>query len=95
MLTISIADLQQAAEIACAESSDIHRLPFEVEPAQLMAAMVSTTATCRAAGKWGDEDSILSQVSGSQVGGSQVGSKSDTALFSLPHSKLSMDEVSA
>ncbi len=99
MATISIADLQQAAEIACAESSDIHRLPFEVEPAQLMAAMVSTTATCGAVGKRGDEDSIPSpvggsQVGGSQVGGSQVGGKSDTALFSLPHSKLSIDEVS-
>jgi len=44
---ISIADLQQAADIACANSSDIHRLPFAVEPAQLMAAMVSTTAAAR------------------------------------------------
>jgi glycerol dehydrogenase-like iron-containing ADH family enzyme len=45
LATVSIADLQQAAAIACAEHSDIHRLPFIVEPAQLMAAMVSTTAT--------------------------------------------------
>ncbi|HEY9654946.1 MAG TPA: hypothetical protein V6C50_05595, partial [Crinalium sp.] len=44
---ISIADLQQAADIACANSSDIHRLPFAVEPSQLMAAMVSTTADVR------------------------------------------------
>ena len=44
LATVSIAELQQAAEIACAEPSDIHRLPFAVEPAQLMAAMVSTTA---------------------------------------------------
>ncbi|PSB28072.1 iron-containing alcohol dehydrogenase family protein [Stenomitos frigidus] len=44
LTTVSIADLQQAAAIACAESSDIHRLPFAVETAQLMAAMVSTTA---------------------------------------------------
>lgn len=44
---ISIADLQQAADIACANSSDIHHLPFTVEPSQLMAAMVSTTAEVR------------------------------------------------
>lgn len=86
MATVSIADLQHAAEVACAESSDIHRLPFEVDPAQLMAAMVSTTATCRAAGKWGDDDGIASQ-----VGGSQVGSKRNTALFSVSPSKFSTD----
>ncbi|MCY7327113.1 MAG: iron-containing alcohol dehydrogenase, partial [Saprospiraceae bacterium] len=86
MATISIADLQHAAEVACAESSDIHRLPFEVDPAQLMAAMVSTTATCRAAGKWGDDDGIASQ-----VGGSQVGSERNTALFSVSPSKFSTD----
>ena len=86
MATISIADLQHAAEVACAESSDIHRLPFEVDPAQLMAAMVSTTATCRAAGKWGDDDGIASQ-----VGGSQVGSKRNTALSSVSPSKFSTD----
>jgi glycerol dehydrogenase len=44
---ISIADLQQAAEIACNPHSDIHRLPFKVEPTQLMAAMISTTAPCQ------------------------------------------------
>lgn len=44
LATVSIAELQQAATIACAAHSDIHRLPFTVEPAQLMAAMVSTTA---------------------------------------------------
>lgn len=41
---ISLAELQRAAEVACAEGSDIHRLPFRVVPSQLMAAMVSTTA---------------------------------------------------
>jgi len=40
---ITLAELRQAAEIACSASSDIHRLPFKVEPEQLMAAMVSTT----------------------------------------------------
>ncbi len=43
---VSIADLQRAAEVACADQSDIHRLPFSVAPTQLMAAMVSTTAPC-------------------------------------------------
>ncbi|HIK41439.1 iron-containing alcohol dehydrogenase family protein [Thermoleptolyngbya sp. M55_K2018_002] len=41
---ITIAQLQHAAEVACADHSDIHRLPFAVTPAHLMAAMVSTTA---------------------------------------------------
>lgn len=44
LVTCSIADLQQATEVACSPSSDIHRLPFKVDPTQLMAAMVSTTA---------------------------------------------------
>jgi len=41
---ITLAQLQQAAEIALAANSDIHRLPFKVVTEQLMAAMVSTTA---------------------------------------------------
>lgn len=44
LATITVSDLQHAAEVACAEKSDIHHLPFPVEPTQLMAAMVSTTA---------------------------------------------------
>ncbi len=40
---ITVAQLQQAATVACREGSDIHHLPFSVQPAQLMAAMVSTT----------------------------------------------------
>ncbi|MBD1912247.1 MULTISPECIES: iron-containing alcohol dehydrogenase family protein [unclassified Leptolyngbya] len=40
---IRLTELQQAAEVACRPGSDIHRLPFPVSPAQLMAAMVSTT----------------------------------------------------
>jgi glycerol dehydrogenase len=40
---ITLAELRGAAEIACKPNSDIHRLPFEVVPEQLMAAMVSTT----------------------------------------------------
>jgi glycerol dehydrogenase len=45
LANITLADLQHAAEVACAIGSDIHRLPFEVTPPQLMAAMVSTTAS--------------------------------------------------
>jgi glycerol dehydrogenase len=41
---IRLGELRQAAEIAVAPNSDIHRLPFRVVPEQLMAAMVSTTA---------------------------------------------------
>lgn len=41
---VSVKALQIAAEIACARGSDLYRLPFEVVPSQLMAAMVSTTA---------------------------------------------------
>lgn len=41
---IAVQDLQRAAEIACAPGSDLHRLPFAVQPDHLMAAMVSTTA---------------------------------------------------
>ncbi len=40
---VTIADLQHAAEVACAPQSDLHRLPFAVVPSQLMAALVSTT----------------------------------------------------
>lgn len=40
---ISLAELRKVAEIACKPNSDIHRLPFEVVPEQLLAAMVSTT----------------------------------------------------
>lgn len=41
---VTVADLQRAAEVACAPGSDLYHLPFEVNPTQLMAAMVSTTA---------------------------------------------------
>lgn len=44
---MSLMELRQVAEFACQPQSDIHHLPFEVNPQQLMAAMVSTTAPCR------------------------------------------------
>ncbi|MGD1897013.1 MAG: iron-containing alcohol dehydrogenase family protein [Phormidesmis sp.] len=40
---LSVSQLRQAATIACREGSDIHHLPFSVQPEQVMAAMVSTT----------------------------------------------------
>ncbi|WP_036053277.1 iron-containing alcohol dehydrogenase family protein [Leptolyngbya sp. Heron Island J] len=46
---MSLIELRQAAEFACQPKSDIHHLPFEVSPQQVMAAMVSTTAPCRRA----------------------------------------------
>jgi glycerol dehydrogenase-like iron-containing ADH family enzyme len=44
LMAVTLADLHHAAEIACRPGSDIHHLPFEITPAHLMAAMVSTTA---------------------------------------------------
>lgn len=44
LLEVTLADLQRSAEVACRPQSDIHHLPFDVTPTQLMAAMVSTTA---------------------------------------------------
>ncbi|MEL6899952.1 MAG: iron-containing alcohol dehydrogenase family protein [Cyanobacteria bacterium J06606_4] len=44
MEQLTIAQLQQSATVACRKDSDIHHLPFPVQPAQVMAAMVSTTA---------------------------------------------------
>lgn len=41
---ITLASLQTVAEVTCNPRSDIHRLPFEVVPSQVLAAMVSTTA---------------------------------------------------
>lgn len=40
---ITLAQLRACAELTCQPSSDIHRLPFNVIPEQLVAAMVSTT----------------------------------------------------
>jgi glycerol dehydrogenase-like iron-containing ADH family enzyme len=40
---ITISQLHHAATLACKPDSDLHRLPFTVNPEQLVAAMVSTT----------------------------------------------------
>lgn len=41
----TLEQLRQVATITCQPNSDIHRLPFPVSPEQLLAAMVSTTAS--------------------------------------------------
>lgn len=51
----SIADLYEAAAIACNSRSDIHRLPFVVDESQLMAAMVSTTVPTQGGRRWSEE----------------------------------------
>lgn len=51
---ITLAELAQAAIVACGPQSDIHRLPFVVTPEQLMAAMVSTTAPSQDGKRRGD-----------------------------------------
>ncbi|MBP0000979.1 MAG: iron-containing alcohol dehydrogenase family protein [Cyanobacteria bacterium SID2] len=50
MERVSVLELHHAAQLACEADSDIHHLPFPVEPAQVAAAMVSTTATCLSCG---------------------------------------------
>lgn len=45
MAQLTVAELQKAATVACQPGSDIHHLPFSVQPAQVMAAMVSTTVS--------------------------------------------------
>lgn len=46
LMNVTLAELERSAEFACRPGSDIHHLPFEITPTQLMAAMVSTTAPC-------------------------------------------------
>jgi glycerol dehydrogenase len=40
----SLLELQQVCTFACQPNSDLHHLPFPVDPADLLAALVSTTA---------------------------------------------------
>ncbi|MGF1604647.1 MAG: iron-containing alcohol dehydrogenase family protein [Thermosynechococcaceae cyanobacterium] len=40
---VSVQTLRRAAQVACDPQSDLHHLPFNVVPEQLMAAMISTT----------------------------------------------------
>ncbi|MEM6448996.1 MAG: iron-containing alcohol dehydrogenase family protein [Cyanobacteria bacterium P01_D01_bin.105] len=48
---LSVTQLRQAATVACRPGSDIHHLPFVVQPEQVMAAMVSTTVPIGSAKK--------------------------------------------
>jgi glycerol dehydrogenase-like iron-containing ADH family enzyme len=41
---VSLAELEQVCAFACAPGSDLHHLPFTVAPADLLAALVSTTS---------------------------------------------------
>ncbi len=41
---MTLEQFEQAAQVACSPGSDLHHLPFAVTPAELLAAMVSTTA---------------------------------------------------
>jgi glycerol dehydrogenase len=38
----SLSDLQQVADFACREGSDLHHLPFRVEANDVLAALVSS-----------------------------------------------------
>ncbi|MDX2228061.1 MAG: iron-containing alcohol dehydrogenase family protein [Leptolyngbyaceae cyanobacterium bins.349] len=58
---LTIAELEQAAAIACAETSDIHHLPFVVHPIQLLAAMVSTTVPGQTVRRREDEDMVCQE----------------------------------
>ena len=40
----SLHDLEQVCAFACRAGSDLHHLPFPVAPADLLAALVSTTS---------------------------------------------------
>jgi glycerol dehydrogenase len=46
----SLRELEQVCAFACRDGSDLHHLPFRVEPADLLAALVSTTAACEGSG---------------------------------------------
>jgi glycerol dehydrogenase-like iron-containing ADH family enzyme len=59
---ITLSELRQAAEISCQANSDIHRLPFRVDPQQLMAAMVSTTSPIELANQGHRETVFLSNL---------------------------------
>ena len=44
----SLSDLQHVATFACRPGSDLHHLPFPVDPSDLLAALVSSTSTSEA-----------------------------------------------
>jgi glycerol dehydrogenase-like iron-containing ADH family enzyme len=44
----SLSDLQEVATFACRPESDLHHLPFAVQPSDVLAALVSTTTSSEA-----------------------------------------------
>jgi glycerol dehydrogenase len=44
----SLSELEEVCRFACREGSDLHHLPFRVDPTDLLAALVSTAAELRA-----------------------------------------------
>ncbi len=44
----SLSELQEVAAFACRPGSDLHHLPFNVQPSDLLAALVSTTTSSEA-----------------------------------------------
>jgi glycerol dehydrogenase-like iron-containing ADH family enzyme len=45
---VTLSDLELACAFACREGSDLHHLPFPVDPAELLAALVNTGAEVQA-----------------------------------------------
>ncbi|MFN9661634.1 MAG: iron-containing alcohol dehydrogenase, partial [Cyanobacteriota bacterium] len=50
LLDASVQDLLRVCDHACREGSDLHHLPFAVDPHDLLAALVNTTCPTRPAG---------------------------------------------
>jgi glycerol dehydrogenase-like iron-containing ADH family enzyme len=48
LASASLNELQEVASFACRSGSDLHHLPFPVEPSDLLAALVSTTTASEA-----------------------------------------------
>lgn len=48
LASASLSELEQVASFACRNGSDLHHLPFPVEPSDLLAALVSTTTASEA-----------------------------------------------
>ncbi len=80
---LSVAQLQQAATVACQPGSDIHHLPFAVDCDQVMAAMVSTTAPTGCL--TGSSERVSGGVSGGVSGRAQpISAQPNESLNVLP-----------
>ncbi|MBF2077131.1 MAG: iron-containing alcohol dehydrogenase family protein [Synechococcales cyanobacterium T60_A2020_003] len=65
---LTVAELHHAATVACAEQSDIHRLPFAVSPEHVVAAMVSTTVMSQS----GRSDEAIAPLENQESNGQEV-----------------------